>query len=97
MITWAFIYISKDCDPTKHTATIDSSGCKSIIIGVESVEAGCEIAKKVVEQGCQLIELCGGFGADGAKKVVDATNGAVPVGFVGYFPGDEEKIKLMFS
>jgi hypothetical protein len=97
MITWAFIYISKECNPKEHNKTIDSLGCRSIFVGVDSVDAGCEAAKKLVSEGCRIIELCGGFGKQGAKKVIEATEGAVPVGFVDYFPGDEEKVKLIFS
>lgn len=97
MVTWAFIFIANGCDPSKHAAIIDSPGLKTIVAGVDSVDAGCKVAKKIVEEGCQLIELCGGFGADGAKKVIEATGGSVPVGFIGYFPGDEEKVKLLFS
>lgn len=97
MITWAFIYVAKGCDPTKHKATIDSPGWNSIFIGVDSVDDGCNIAKKLVNEGCKLIELCGGFGADGAKKVIDATEGKVPVGYIDYFPSEEEKLKLLLS
>lgn len=97
MVTWAFIYVSKECDPTIHKATIDSPGFRCICIGVDQVDAACEVAKKIVAEGCQLIELCGAFDQNSTQKVIDATEGAVPVGFVSYFPGNEEKIKLIFG
>jgi len=86
MIVWAFVYISPDCDPEVHKSIIESPGWKAYIYGVSSIDAGCELAKKLVANGCKLIELCGGFGEEGAKRVVEAIDDAVPVGYVTYFP-----------
>lgn len=96
MKTMAFIYVYKGCDPKRDTAVIKSSLLKTIIVGVDSIDSGCEIAKKVVEEGCRLIELCGGFGVEGTKKVIDAVQGAVPVGYIDYFPEEKEKVIKIF-
>lgn len=92
----AFIYVYEGCDPERDIAVIESTLLKTIIVGVDSIDAGCEIAKKVVEEGCRLIELCGGFGVEGTKKVIDAIQGAVPVGYIDYFPEEKEKVIKIF-
>lgn len=97
MVTWAFIYISKGCDPEKHTSVIESPGCRTLIYGVDSIDAGHKLAKKIVDEGVKLIELCGGFGEKGAKEMIDKINGRVPVSYVTYFPGESERIRTIFN
>ena len=42
------------------------------------------VAKKLADEGYQLIELCGGFGASGTAAVIEAVSHRVPVGAVSY-------------
>lgn len=91
-LIWAFIYISPECTPEKQFASIESPGWRADIYGVSSIDAGCELARKLVSEDCKLIELCGGFGKDGAAKMVEAIGDAVPVGYVDYFPDGPARI-----
>lgn len=82
MITWAFIFISEECDPRTHKAVIKSHGRKTCIYGVDSIEKGCALAKELGEKKIDLIELCGGFGSQGAHRIFEAAGKAVHVGYV---------------
>ncbi|MBK5246861.1 MAG: hypothetical protein JJE49_06300 [Peptostreptococcaceae bacterium] len=53
-----------------------------IIAGVGSYEMACREAKKLVEEGVLMIELCGGFGTIGHAKVTEAVDGKIQVGVV---------------
>jgi hypothetical protein len=77
---WAFIYTLDD--PEHHTRT-DVLGTM-ICVGVPSVELGVHAASKLADEGVDLIELCGGFGATGLSAVIEAVNGRAPVGAVFY-------------
>jgi hypothetical protein len=90
---WAFIYKSPGCDPEIHQSIIESPKHLTLIYGVKTIEEGCALAQKIVDDGCKLIELCGGFGAEGARKVIAAVEGRVPVGFIDYFPEEFEKLR----
>ncbi|MDL2253058.1 DUF6506 family protein [Ruminococcaceae bacterium OttesenSCG-928-I18] len=94
---WAFLFLDKKLDPALHNHMMLSPGTVNRFMGVTSVQEGCETAKKLVENGCQLIELCGGFGEEGAKEVVKAIDDAVPVAYCVYFPGGEERMKLLYD
>jgi len=89
---WAFIYTSDGCLADRQHCTIEGPHSTAYFVGTGSVEEGCLIAKQLVEQGCQLLELCGGFGAAGARQVIAAIDGRVPVGYIDYFP--EELLKV---
>ena len=49
------------------------------------------------EEGIGCIELCGAFGPEGAKKIIEATDNKIPVGFVTHLPEQEEIYKAAFS
>ena len=49
------------------------------------------------EEGIGCIELCGAFGPEGAKKIIEATDNKIPVGFVTHLPEQEEIHKAAFS
>jgi hypothetical protein len=75
---WAFFYTLDDSsDPTR----IDRIGTL-VCVGVPTVAAAPDIARKLVDEGVELIELCGGFGGAGLGAIVAAVNGRVPVGAV---------------
>lgn len=54
------------------------------VVGVEHKEEAIDVARRMVDDGIQLIELCGGFGPVWSGKIIEAINHAVPVGAVTY-------------
>lgn len=54
------------------------------IIGVSNLGEACLQAQRLVEEGVNVIELCGAFGEEGARMIIEATGCRVPVGFVGH-------------
>lgn len=65
-------------------------------VGIPSPEHVLEVAEQLVGDGVQLIELCGGFGPVWAGKVIEAIDGAVPVGAVGYGPEAVDQVHAIF-
>lgn len=68
-----------------------------IAVGVSEASEGIDVAKSMVIEGVQLIELCGGFGPIWTAKVIDAINSAVPVGSVGYGPEAIDQMHQLFG
>ena len=77
-----YMFMDPSADSIKHRAIIETKNSKMILVGVNSIEEGAKIAKKFVEEGVVLIELCGAFGYEGAKKVHDQVGKEVPVGMM---------------
>lgn len=69
-----------DCDRAKI------NGGSAQIIGVTSLEEAAAAAKSLQAEGVGCIELCGAFGEAGAKAIIEATGGNLPVGFVTHLP-----------
>lgn len=66
------------------------------IIGVANLDEACNIAKKLVAEGVDCIELCGAFGIDGTKRIIAATQNRIPVGYVSHLPEQDEIYKKAF-
>ena len=77
-----YMFVNPAADSTEHRAVIETPTSQISVIGVSSIEEAARIAKQLVQEGIELIELCGGFGYDGAKKIHDEVGGQIPVGLV---------------
>ena len=89
------------CDPTADSkinkAIIETKAGKVYIVGVSSTDEGARIAEDMVKKGIALIELCGAFGYDGAKKVSDAVGDKVPVGMIAHQVWNGTKIAKLLE
>jgi len=94
---WAFIYTADGSAPDGIVTNVDSGGCRTVLVGVPDVAAGVKIAAGLVDDGAQLVELCGGFGPVGTAAVLDAIDHRVPVGAVGYGPESVDGMHALFS
>ncbi len=77
---WGFIYT---LDDSSAQTRIDAVGTL-VCVGIPDVAQAPAVAKQLISDGVELIELCGGFGAAGQAAVIAAVDGAVPVGAVFY-------------
>jgi len=85
MITWAYIYGHPECDPDADRTVVERAGQRTILVPVPDEPAAVEVAVGLIERdGVSLIELCGGFTAVDAGRVIEAVDGRVPVGHVSF-------------
>ena len=84
MIKFAFIFVVPGADSTKHRARLATPNLDTFIVGVKDFDDAVDTAKRLVADGVQLIELCGGFGPVGTARVIEAVGDKIPVGSVGY-------------
>lgn len=66
------------------------------IIGVKDINEAEDVARDL-EGKVDVIELCGAFGKDGAKRVINATNGNVPVGYVVHLKVQDRLFEKLFG
>jgi hypothetical protein len=76
---WAFIYLLEPDEP-QRTDTLGTL----VSVGVRNIHEAAAVARRLVDEGVELIELCGGFGGEGLGVVVNAVEGKIPVGAVFY-------------
>ena len=87
--------IMGDFDTDQDSAVIHEGSAR--IVGVASVEEACAEAKNLLEEGIGCIELCGAFGPEGAKQVIRATEGKIPVGYITHLPEQDGLYRTVFG
>lgn len=70
---------------------------QTFMIGVSSIEEAQTVAKRLMEEGVACIELCGAFEEQGARAVIQATGGKLPVGFVTHLPEQDSLFQAVFG
>lgn len=66
------------------------------IIGVRNLDEAKVVAKSLIGIA-DVIELCGDFGESGAREIIDATFGKIPVGFVTHLDCQNDLFDEIFS
>lgn len=77
-----FLLITEHADPKRDCACIDNSDATILLFTVNSYTQAEDYARALAAIGCEAIELCPGFGNEGAARVQKAIGAKVPVGVV---------------
>ncbi len=94
---FGFIVTGSGYDPAQHVARLESAQMTTTVVGVSRPEQALAVAVRMVDEGVQLIELCGGFGPIWTARVIEAIGAAVPVGAVGYGPESINAMHALFA
>lgn len=91
---FAFIFINEDLAGVERTSVRNGD---SVFVGVRNIEEACGEAATLERDGIGCIELCGAFGEEGARRVMEATGTRIPVGFVVNLPEMDETYARAFG
>lgn len=94
---YGFILMGSDYTSSKHNAELDSGAFYTKVVAVSTVEEACETATQFVEDGMEIIELCGAFGKENADKVIAAVDSDIPVGYVEYSENELNKLNTFLD
>ena len=78
----AFMVLVPDADPEKHRCTVTTGLVELTMQFVPNMDQAVNMAKQLADQGCSVIELCGGFGHSMTGKIADVVRGQAAVGAV---------------
>ncbi|MFL1378124.1 MULTISPECIES: DUF6506 family protein [unclassified Nocardiopsis] len=79
---WAYIYDHAGTDPEADRTVLERAGQTTYLVPVPRSSDAPRVALELIEEGVELIELCGGFSLEAAAAVARAVGGRVPVGHV---------------
>jgi len=79
----AFIFVAPEADPKIQRQWVKTKEVEVLTVAVKNYAQGVTVAKELVEaEGIKAIELCGGFGHQGAALIQKAVAGKAVVGVV---------------
>ncbi|MGP1437880.1 MAG: DUF6506 family protein [Treponema sp.] len=85
---FAFLIMGEEFNHTVDRAKIH--GGSSQIIGVANMNEAIEEAKKLKQEGVNCIELCGAFHEPEVRKIIEATENTIPIGYVIHLKEQDE-------
>jgi hypothetical protein len=94
---FGFIVTGDGLAAPTHRMVMQSETFTMIAVGVAQPEDGVAVATALVEEGVELLELCGGFGPVWTGKIIEAVGHLIPVGSVGYGPESIDQMYALFS
>jgi len=82
---WGFVYTLGSDSESRRRDEIGSEECRLVAVGISDLADAARVAADLANEGCQLVEFCGGFGAKPMAEVLAAVEDlGVPVGTVTY-------------
>ncbi len=78
----AFIFLAPHANSSKDRSVIKTEDVELYVVGCKNYAEACEIAKDLLKENINAIELCGGFGNLGVAEVVKSIDNKIPVGVV---------------
>lgn len=92
---YAFIILAPGYEPKAHTARIESNAFSTQVVCVSSPEQARTAALRLIDDGVQLIELCGGFDEQQARELAAQLPESVPLGHVQFSASERAKLKAL--
>jgi len=78
----AFIFLAPEVDPDKDRQTVITPQVELTVVAANNYKEAEAVAIKLVDEGIEAIELCGGFGNKGTSRIAEAVAGKAAVGVV---------------
>lgn len=97
LLRFGFIVKGPGYSPSEHSAEIASPQFCTRVVGVGDLASAVSAAQELIDQGVQLIELCGGFSESEAAELRQQTENRVPVGVVVYTSEQAQELHQLFG
>jgi hypothetical protein len=78
----AFIFLAPEVDPDKDRKVVVTPQVELTVVAANNYKEAEAVAIKLVDEGIEAIELCGGFGNRGTARIAEAVAGKAAVGVV---------------
>ncbi len=83
-VQYAFIILAPGYEAAAHHATLESPRFRTRIVGVSSLAGALAAVDRLMEDGIEIIELCGGFSPEEAAEIRKRAGQAISIGLVVY-------------
>ena len=78
----AFIFLAPDVNPAVHRSQVITPAVELTVVAAQNYAQAEQVARDLVAEGIVAIELCGGFGHEGADRIAKSVKGQAAVGVV---------------
>lgn len=94
---YGFLVMAPDYEPSQQNARLENPLFKTEIRGVSSLPQAIDAATSLINEGVQLIELCGGFSVEQAEELIATLDTHIPIGHVRFGESEGRKLTQLMS
>lgn len=78
-----------------YRGSFDDGEWLNQIIGLDGLDKAVEEARKLISEGCSLINLCGDFGREHVEEMMKDAPEGTEVHFAAYLPSEQKKLEAL--
>lgn len=95
MFKFAFIENIPGVSPETHSCVHENEESYNLIAGTDSFKMTASFAKKLNQEGIDVIDLCGDFTAKDVRNLSKSIGETVKINCASYFPSEMEKLEKL--
>jgi hypothetical protein len=89
---YGFIVIGPGLLPENNKTVMEVPTFKMTAIGVSTFTEACLAAKILINEGIEVLELCGGFSKEQSEALSKHISGIIPIGHVCFTEQEQRKL-----
>lgn len=94
---YAFIMNSKSLTPENYSSSYENEGNTYYFTAVHGMKMTREVAKRLADEGYEMIDLCGDYNEEKTEDIRKTTEGKIKVNFAKYSDVDTKKFDALES
>lgn len=94
---FAFLLMGAHYSPEQHHARFETERQITCIFTVRDFEQARAKLSELEREGFGAVELCGAFGEEKTKELIELTHGKIAIGYVTHFPQQDELFAAFFQ
>lgn len=94
---FAFLLMGAHYDTDRHRACFETEKQITYIYTVRDFEDACVRLALLEKEGVGAVELCGAFGEEMTRKMIEQTHNRIAIGFVTHFSEQDSLFDAFFA
>lgn len=94
---YAFLLMGEDFTPEKHQAHFETEKSHTYIFTVQDFEQAKETVLRLQKDGFGALELCGAFGEERCRELIELTGNKIAIGYSVHLPFQDSLFDAFFG
>lgn len=94
---FATMLMNPEYVPERQTAVFETAHQDTHVFTVRSFEEAETLAKQLVGEGFGALEVCGAFRPEQVRRLIEATDNRLAIGYCVHFPEQDGLFRMFFQ
>ena len=94
---YAFVLMGEEFDPARHQFRFTTGRGETCLFTVRTFEEARSLALRLQQEGFGALELCGAFGEEKCRALIEATGNRMAIGYSVHLPFQDGLFDAFFG